>query len=116
MQLLQNMVLPGRGKCHHDGLLHYVLYHVQAGTWGMYLPLHGRTCSLEPTERAAGRGGQEGSHHPIHLPGLPFSNGAAPSSRSSRSSDCVCVTRFEWVQLAGCNAGIGDAPEQSCHT
>lgn len=80
-------------------------------TWGRYLtarrapswkrnPLHG--------------GGQQGSHQHIHLPGLPFSNGAARSSRCSLSSDCVCITRFG-VGAAGLGATLGLAMFPSNH-
>lgn len=83
---------------------------VQEGTWGRYLTRRAPSWKRNPLHG----GGQQGSHQHIHLPGLPFSNGAACSSRCSHSSDCVCITRFG-VGAAWLGATLGLAMFPSNH-
>lgn len=95
-----SLVLPGRGNA--TTLACCTMSNVQEGTWGRYLTRRAPSWKRNPLHG----GGQQGSHQHIHLPGLPFSNGAARSSRSSHSSDCVCITRFG-VGAAGLGATLG---------
>lgn len=103
-----SLVLPGRGNA--TTLVCCTMSDVQEGTWGRYLTRRAPSWKRNPLHG----GGQQGSHQHIHLPGLPFSNGAARSSRSSHSSDCVCITRFG-VGAAGLGATLGLAMLPSNH-
>lgn len=108
------LVLPGRGNCYHPAtLVCCAMSNVQGwqeGTWGRYLTRRAPSWESNPLHG----GGQQGSHQHIHLPGSPFSNGAARSSRCSHSSDCVCITRFG-VGAAWLGATLGLAMFPSNH-